>query len=263
MRHIILLMLAACCSAEDSTPIGLGPPPANFTSPVTITSGTINATTVGAITPASGAFTTLTSNGATTFTAGTSSSSYTTGTLVVTGGVGISGALFTNGGAVIGGNVIVGAGGTMTYSEGAGNVLTVGTGTTYGFLGSNGATGNSHGFYIQCGTNNRWSYFTDGVAETGSDTGDGLELGAYADGGGAIDYPIKITRASAGAITLGGTSARSVVLTGVPKFGGTNTTGAGTPLWGTNCPAVTVTAPYTWIRATSSDGSTVYIAAYK
>lgn len=49
---------------------------------------------IGGGTPAAGTFTTLSANSAVTFTANTSSSSTVTGTLVVTGGVGISGALF-------------------------------------------------------------------------------------------------------------------------------------------------------------------------
>lgn len=57
---------------------------------------TINSSSIGATTAGTGAFTTLTANGAVTFTANTASSSYTTGTLVVTGGVGISGALYGN-----------------------------------------------------------------------------------------------------------------------------------------------------------------------
>lgn len=60
-------------------------------------------------------------------------------------------------------------------------------------------------------------------------------------------------------------TAASTVLTisGGIRFNGTNTTGAGSALLGANSPAVTNTAPYTWIRATSSDGSTVYIPAWK
>ncbi len=43
-----------------------------------------------------------------------------------------------------------------------------------------------------------------------------------------------------------------------------DTTGAVTPLGlGTNCPAVSGAAPYTWLAFTSSDGSTVYVPAYK
>lgn len=42
-----------------------------------------------------------------------------------------------------------------------------------------------------------------------------------------------------------------------------NTTGAGVTALGTNCPAVTATAPYTWIETKALDGSTVYIPAWK
>ena len=61
-----------------------------------LTNKTIDSSNIGATTKGTGAFTTLTSNGATTFTAATASSSYTTGTLVVTGGIGVSGALYGN-----------------------------------------------------------------------------------------------------------------------------------------------------------------------
>jgi len=62
-----------------------------------------------------------------------------------------------------------------------------------------------------------------------------------------------------------GQTASSTVLTmdGVPQFGGTNTTGAGSALLGANSPATTNTAPYTWIRIVTSDGSTAYIPAWK
>jgi hypothetical protein len=60
----------------------------------TITGGSIDNTPIGASTRSTGAFTTLTSNGATTFTSSTASSSSTTGAVVVTGGVGIGGNLY-------------------------------------------------------------------------------------------------------------------------------------------------------------------------
>lgn len=56
---------------------------------------------------------------------------------------------------------------------------------------------------------------------------------------------------------------------GVQTFSGAikvsgDTTGAGTTVgFGTNSPATTLTAPYTWLKFTSSDGSTVYVPAYK
>ena len=58
--------------------------------------GTINNVSVGATTRASGAFTTLSANNAVSFTANTASSSTSTGTLVVTGGIGVSGQVTAN-----------------------------------------------------------------------------------------------------------------------------------------------------------------------
>lgn len=73
-----------------------------------------------------------------------------------------------------------------------------------------------------------------------------------------------------GNVGIGTTSPGSVLdVNGVatfrnpPKFSGTNSTGAGVTALGSNCPAVTATAVYTWISATSSDGSTVYIPCWK
>lgn len=40
-------------------------------------------------------------------------------------------------------------------------------------------------------------------------------------------------------------------------------TGVGIPLVGANCPAGTLSAPYTWIRVIVPDGSVCYVAAYK
>lgn len=49
----------------------------------------------------------------------------------------------------------------------------------------------------------------------------------------------------------------------VPKFSGTNTTGAGSAALGSNSPAVTNSAPYTWLQVTTADGSTGYIPVWK
>lgn len=51
--------------------------------------------------------------------------------------------------------------------------------------------------------------------------------------------------------------------TGVPTFAGPNTSGAGSALLGSNSPATTNSAPFVWITAAASDGSTVYIPAWK
>jgi hypothetical protein len=54
-----------------------------------------------------------------------------------------------------------------------------------------------------------------------------------------------------------------LTLNGVMKFGGSNSTGAGSAALGANSPAVTLTAPYTWIKVNTSDGSVAYIPAWK
>jgi hypothetical protein len=40
-------------------------------------------------------------------------------------------------------------------------------------------------------------------------------------------------------------------------------TGSGTPSIGSNCPAITTTAPFTWIQFELEDGSIVYVPAWK
>ena len=81
---------------------------------------------------------------------------------------------------------------------------------------------------------------------------------------------VKDATASTGATTVqfdigAGQSSTSTILTlgGVIRFNGQNTTGAGSASLGANSPAVTNTAPYTWIRIVTSDGSTAYIPAWK
>jgi hypothetical protein len=93
----------------------------------TINGGSINGTTVGASTASTGAFTTLLSNGATTFTAGTASTSTTTGTAVITGGLGVSGRInAANFDGIVGANTA--AAGSFTTLSATG-VTTVQAGT--------------------------------------------------------------------------------------------------------------------------------------
>lgn len=73
-----------------------------------ISVGAINNTPIGNVTPNTGAFTTLTANGAVTFTANTASTTSTTGTLVVTGGMGISGNITGGGTNALDGFVVDG-----------------------------------------------------------------------------------------------------------------------------------------------------------
>lgn len=68
---------------------------------------------------------------------------------------------------------------------------------------------------------------------------------------------------AAGGIVIGFNSSSETRFFGSPQFSGTNSTGSGTALLGGNSPATTLSAPYTWISAKSSDGSTVYIPCWK
>jgi hypothetical protein len=77
-----------------------------------IYAGSIQNTPVGSTTRSTGAFTTLAANNSVTFTQGTASTSTATGTLVVTGGIGVSGAIFAGGN--INGNIV-----TTSISTGA------------------------------------------------------------------------------------------------------------------------------------------------
>ena len=61
---------------------------------------------------------------------------------------------------------------------------------------------------------------------------------------------------------VNGTTKLSISSSGILQYN-TNTTGSGTALLGTNCPATTVSAPYTWLQMQSSDGNTVYVPAWK
>ena len=64
-------------------------------------------------------------------------------------------------------------------------------------------------------------------------------------------------------ITLTPSGTGNVIMSKIPRFNGTNSTGAGSSLLGANSPATTLTAPYTWISVITSDGSTGYIPCWK
>ena len=87
-------------------------------------------------------------------------------------------------------------------------------------------------------------------------------LGSSASAGAAGAVAIGCDHTGAGAATTTqdvialGTSAHQVQIS-------KNATGSGSALLGANSPAVTVSAPYTWFTMMSSDGSTVYIPAWK
>ena len=96
--------------------------------------GSLQSTPIGSTTRSSGAFTTLTSNGATTFTANTAATNTTTGTLVVTGGIGASGAIYA-------GSIQNTPIGSSTANSGSFTSLTANS--TVDFTGTTDASNNS------------------------------------------------------------------------------------------------------------------------
>jgi hypothetical protein len=92
---------------------------------------------VGSGTANTGAFTTLTSSGATTFTANTASTNTTTGTVVITGGLGVSGALYSGSFQGPIGNVSSNTG-TFTSVTASGVVDITGTGEATNATGDTG-----------------------------------------------------------------------------------------------------------------------------
>lgn len=72
---------------------------------------------------------------------------------------------------------------------------------------------------------------------------------------------VEINNGTAG--TLRDITLRNITISGTARFNGTNSTGAGSALFGTNSPASTLTAPYTWITVIVADGSTCYMPVWK
>lgn len=128
---------------------------------------------------------------------------------------------------------------------------------------------------------------TPGTASNAYGAEWGVDFGTFTSGVSALFASFRITGAGitqngTGTVTdaaslsiegaPGGAAAVNkyaiLVTNGVSRFNGnvqfgTDGTGAGAALLGANSPAATLTAPYTWITAKSSDGSTVYVPAWK
>lgn len=82
-------------------------------------------------------------------------------------------------------------------------------------------------------------------------------------GGTTSSFPALKRSSATLQARLADDSAFATIDMGIPKFSGTNSTGAGSALLGSNSPASTLTAPYTWITVLTSDGSTGYIPVWK
>jgi hypothetical protein len=160
------------------------------------TTGTINNMSIGASTRSTGAFTTLTSNNATTFTAGTASTTTGTGTVVVTGGVGISGAVN------IGGAIGAGAATFTSVTDSgltAGRVTFAGTG---GLLTDDSALTYSSGT-LTAGTSLVVSGSAGDITMTGGNITGVLGITAS---GTVQALSLKATNLTTGRVTYAGTS---------------------------------------------------------
>jgi hypothetical protein len=177
-----------------------------------IFAGSIQDTPIGSSTRNTGAFTTLTSNAATTFTQGTGSTSTTTGTLVVTGGVGISERLYAGSlqNTPIGSSVAstaaftsLTANGAVTFTQNTAAVSTsTGTLVVSGGIGVTGAihTGLSSTFNGLTSTNT--TILSPANANiTISPTGTGTVTIAPATAGTINNVSIGVTTAAAGRFT--------------------------------------------------------------
>jgi len=162
----------------------------------------------------------------------------------------------------------------LSFSGPSGSITTL-TGIDTSGLGNAGLTATSATqLYIGnlAGTISTNNIGIDIASLTMSGNTDNIGLRIAAPSGATVNYAVLLSDTGGtltGGITFGTDtylfrSASGVLSIGaLPKFAGTNTTGSGTALLGANSPAVTNTAPYTWIEAVSSDGSTVYLPAWK
>ena len=186
---------------------------ASATIPGSAITGAMDNVTVGATTRASGAFTTLAANGAVTMTVGTASTSTGTGTLVVTGGVGVSGAVTSGSvgtGAVAASGAVTMTQGTASTSTGTGTlVVTGGVGVsgavTSGSVGT-GAVDASGAVTMTAGTASTSTgtgtlVVTGGVGVSGAVTSGSVGTGAVA-ASGAVTMTAGTASTSTGTGTL-------------------------------------------------------------
>lgn len=119
---------------------------------------------------------------------------------------------------------------------------------------------------IQMGANHATTATAQTFKAHSVTTGTGASL-TIAGGTGSVagGEVILATSATTGAPTARLTVAADGLITvaGQLKLANANTTGAGSALLGTNSPAATLTAPYTWETVKSSDGSTCYMPLWK
>ena len=193
-----------------NTALGLKAPAANPTFTGSATFSFLTNTRV----PFAGAAGLLSDNANLTYTVGTGlkvadatvSSSSTTGALIVTGGVGVGGAVY------LADRLTVNASGATSKPLDIG-----GLSGTQADIRMFSAAGSARFVRFYTGGNLRWGLGANGAAETGSDAGSIFQLWAANDGGTTIDYPLNITRAAGGTISMGQTS-RPVSIASTANF---------------------------------------------
>ncbi len=178
---------------------------------VNIDAGSIDNTSIGSTTRSTGAFTTLTANSGVTFTANTASTSTSTGTLVVTGGVGVSGKI-TTGTITAGGITSTGAvnlspaNANVTISPTGTGEVTINPGTTGDIDNMDiGVTTRKSGNFTTLNANGL-TRVTDTTASTSTSTGSFVASGGIGVAGaiyaGSLQAtPIGSTTRSTGAFT--------------------------------------------------------------
>lgn len=131
-----------------------------------------------------------------------------------------------------------------------------------GIITHNNTSGTAAQSYNQvrnASSNMTMAVFSAGFSSTDLRVADAAVITASAVAG----LNIGTNNATALKLYTNGTLRFTIDSSGIPQFSGTNTTGGGTALLGTNSPATTNSNPYTWIQIKTSDGSTAYIPAWK
>jgi hypothetical protein len=118
---------------------------------------------------------------ATTFSAGTASTSTGTGAVILSGsgGLGVGGAGFFGGNVNVGGNAV-----------------------SNPFVIVNGAAASTRGVAYRSAGLDRWWVSANSTAESGSNAGSNFAISAYNDAGTLIDSPLFIARVAGGAVTI-------------------------------------------------------------
>jgi len=172
--------------------------------------GSIQNTPIGTVQRSSGAFTTLTSNAATTFTAGTASTNTSSGTLIVTGGMGVTGAVNTGLSSTFAGFSSTSTT-TISPSNASVAISPSGTGTvtmapaTLGSINNMtiGASTASTGAFTTLTTSSTTTFSPANAVVTLSPSGTGTVTMAPATLGSINNMSIGATTASTGRFTTG------------------------------------------------------------